>query len=144
MINTDKKFCSGCNKDLPKNNFRTNKTKKDGLQSQCINCKKIYNKEHYKKNKQYYVDKAKTSNQKTRDWYRDIKSSLKCQKCGEDHPACLHFHHRNPECKEFGIGSNVISVSKTRLAEEIAKCDVLCANCHAKTHYDIKNYSPIV
>lgn len=61
---------------------------------------------------------------------------------------CAILVHRSlgraQEVFAFIIGSNVISVSKTRLVEEIAKCDVLCANCHAKTHYDIKNHSPIV
>lgn len=135
MINTDKKFCSTCNKDLPKNNFRINKTKKDGLQSQCIACRKAYNQEHYKKNKKSYINKAKKSNEKMVKWYNDLKSSLKCQQCGEDHPACLHFHHRSPEEKEFNISSNV-KTGKTKLLKEINKCDVLCANCHAKVHYN--------
>lgn len=35
-----------------------------------------------------------------REWFLDLKSSLKCESCAEDHPACLEFHHNDPAEKE--------------------------------------------
>jgi hypothetical protein len=58
-----------------------------------------------------------------------------CIRCGEVHPACLDFHHRNPEEKEGHIGE-FRKFGMKRLLAEIAKCDVLCANCHRKFHHD--------
>ncbi len=29
-------------------------------------------------------------------------------------------------------------MSKERILKEIAKCDVLCRNCHAKLHWEIR------
>lgn len=61
-----------------------------------------------------------------------------CVVCGEDHPAAISFHHRNKEEKRFGI-SNAISrrdIPDEEIWAEIAKCDVLCHNCHAKEHWE--------
>jgi hypothetical protein len=63
-----------------------------------------------------------------------------CMQCGEKHPACLDFHHRNPEEKEGHIGE-FRKFGTKRLLAEIAKCDVLCANCHRKFHYDERQES---
>jgi len=131
----NKKLCTGCNQELEVSSFRTNKTKKDGLQSQCIDCRKAYNKVHYKQNKQVYVDKAKLTNAKIKVWYKEFKSTLSCSNCPENHPACLHFHHKDPTQKGFTIAAGV-TFSKKKIKEEMSKCIVLCANCHAKLHYD--------
>jgi len=58
-----------------------------------------------------------------------------CRRCGEDHPACIQFHHADPDAKEISV-SNAIKAgwSLVRVELEIKKCEVLCANCHAKHH----------
>lgn len=57
----------------------------------------------------------------------------KCSKCGyNDHPAALHFHHKNPKDKLHEINSNKL-LTKDR-NKEIKKCTLLCANCHAIEH----------
>lgn len=66
---------------------------------------------------------------------RQIKSFLSCDVCGESHPACLDFHHRNPVEKSFTISNLSWKVSTEKLFDEIAKCDILCANCHRKLHW---------
>jgi hypothetical protein len=72
-----------------------------------------------------------------REWFIEFKSSLSCEKCGESHPACLDFHHRDPSTKELTV-ARALLISKKRVLEEIEKCDVLCANCHRKVHYDLR------
>ena len=71
---------------------------------------------------------------------REIIDSFKSPcKCGESDPIALDFHHRNPEEKEFNIGQALTRrVSLVKLLEEVAKCDVMCANCHRKLHRDQK------
>lgn len=60
--------------------------------------------------------------------------------CGERHPACLDFHHRDPKSKEFYI---TIAAKRgwawSRIAAEVEKCDVLCSNCHRKLHWNEKH-----
>jgi len=59
----------------------------------------------------------------------------KCSRCGWDkHPAALQFHHTDPSSKEFNLSANTLLREKGNYEEELAKCILLCANCHAIEH----------
>jgi hypothetical protein len=48
----------------------------------------------------------------------------------------LEFHHREPKLKEIVVSKALDwGWSIERILNEIAKCDVLCANCHRKQHW---------
>ena len=79
--------------------------------------------------------RKKEANEKTRKKYREYMQAYKlehgCAICGYNEHACaLHFDHIDPSEKEFDI-SRGRDVSWKRFLAEIAKCRVLCANCHA-------------
>ena len=57
-----------------------------------------------------------------------------CSRCPENHPACLEFHHNGIEKKLHCVSK--IKWSLKKLKEEIAKCEVLCANCHKMEHWN--------
>ena len=60
----------------------------------------------------------------------------KCQTCGEDRPATLCFHHRDPSQKELKLDGRSFANRKWELIkEEVDKCDILCHNCHNMLHY---------
>ena len=81
---------------------------------------------------QQYRDRRR---QHARAWLASLR--LACIRCGEAHPAVLDFHHRNPIEKDFQIGYMVQSQrARDLVLAEIAKCDVLCANCHRKYHWE--------
>lgn len=64
----------------------------------------------------------------------------RCNRCGKDwHPSIYEFHHRDPTTKDRDP-SKMLSLSWGRLAAELDKCDLLCANCHRLTHHE-ENYS---
>lgn len=64
----------------------------------------------------------------------ELKVSRGCALCGIKHPAVLQFHHTRGE-KAFEIAIAVAQCfAWERIEEEIAKCDVVCANCHHKAH----------
>jgi hypothetical protein len=44
-------------------------------------------------------------------------------------PECMDFDHREGETKELTIGSH-LRWAWARIEAEIAKCDLVCANCH--------------
>ena len=93
----------------------------------------------YQQHREKELARAIEKKMRMREIYQEIKSNLRCADCGETHPACLHFHHRNPAEKEFSLSKWVTSgKSVEALYKEIAKCIVLCANCHAKRHYEAK------
>lgn len=67
----------------------------------------------------------------------DYKASHGCS-CGEDHPACLDFHHMDSD-KEVNVSDAIrCGWSINRLMKEIQKCIVMCANCHRKLHHDLR------
>jgi hypothetical protein len=108
-----------------------------GTREEQLAKKAEYNRQHYVKNKQYYIDKTKRHRQRLFNWFAEYKSTLKCAKCSENHPACLDFHHENPNTKELTVSEMVAKeLSKKRIIEEINKCTVLCSNCHRKLHYE--------
>ncbi len=45
----------------------------------------------------------------------------------------LHFHHLDPEKKDFGVGSGNTR-SWSSIMDELDKCILLCGPCHRKVH----------
>lgn len=64
-----------------------------------------------------------------------------CQMCGEKRPECLDFHHVDPSTKKYGVAKMVgMKMALETIKEEIAKCQVLCANCHRVVTAQEKHY----
>jgi hypothetical protein len=124
------KTCSLCKESLPLSAFAK---KGDGKQARCRKCHSIYTKDNYLKNKAYYRDKADTSRTRQRDKKRDVmldRFKAGCRDCENDDIRVLEFDHVHG-IKEFGIADGIVNgVSHQRFLDEIAKCEVVCANCH--------------
>jgi hypothetical protein len=130
------KHCNKCDRNLDFSCFAKNKSKKDGLQTICKECRKVWWDNHYKENKNYYVRKAVGQKKQVQEWFKAYKSNLKCEVCGEDETCCLDFHHIDPSQKDILVSRAIVYTVK-RLQKEIAKCKVLCSNCHRKVHANI-------
>lgn len=90
----------------------------------------------HESHKKEIAERGRIRRKLLRDWYQELKAGLACVQCGENHPACLEFHHRDPSTKLKDVSMLVaISASRSRILAEIAKCDVLCSNCHRKLHW---------
>ncbi len=60
----------------------------------------------------------------------------KCETCGYNRcPAALDFHHRDPSQKDPNWKSLRYQVLNDHVKAELAKCILLCSNCHAEVHY---------
>lgn len=121
------KVCSKCKRELPIENFHWRDKAKGTRRSECKDCHNAYMKNVYKDKK---------------DTLQDLKSELKCAKCGENRGYVLDFHHKDPTTKESTIArmtSNKYTLDK--LEKELEKCIVLCANCHREFHYFNKNFN---
>jgi hypothetical protein len=71
--------------------------------------------------------------------FRDLKWQAKdrpCADCGVKYPPyVMQFDHLSD--KHFAIGSaHATGQSVEQLLDEIQKCDVVCANCHAVRTYN--------
>lgn len=101
-----------------------------------IEYKRRWNKEYYRKHKKQEIERVRKRKTRIKEWLKNYKKELSCSKCGENHPACLEFHHLDKTKKDFIISGVVQKkgYSKTKIMSEIEKCIVLCANCHKKLH----------
>lgn len=80
-------------------------------------------------------EKTRARRARLRAWINEIKRKRGCSRCGEDDYACLDFHHLDQDEKERSVGEMVtFGAGRKRLRAEMAKCEVICANCHSKLH----------
>jgi hypothetical protein len=97
-----------------------------------------WRKKNPEKQKEYSKKQTLTFLINRKVWFKTIKETLSCIKCNENRWWCLEFHHRDPNEKEKAISWAMWHWGKKRILAEIAKCDVLCANCHRDFHYKQK------
>ena len=98
---------------------------------------KAYRKKWYDKNKDKENQRTLAYQRKKEKEFEEWKATLKCDRCSENHPACLEFHHLDASKKHKQIAD--LRASPKKLKEELKKCIVLCANCHKKLHYEQKH-----
>lgn len=126
--------CSKCNSKKPETEFPKLNGKRKGFV--CLECWRIYHKEHYKKNKQRYIEKSvkfsKIYIKRNREFIKDLKNNTKCKDCGNSYQHyVMTFDHLRDKKEDVG---NMVShgISLEKLKNEIDKCDIICANCHAE------------
>lgn len=91
----------------------------------------------YAKNARRKIEWQERRRREIRVWWDELKATKQCEQCGESAAECLHFHHRDPAEKDLELASAVArGWSRERLLAEVAKCIVLCANCHLKLHWE--------
>lgn len=91
----------------------------------------------YARNRARKLEMQQRRAQDIQNFIDATKTEAGCRTCGERDPRCLSFHHRDGEEKLFDISiAGNGQKSMAALTAEIAKCDVLCMNCHMKHHWE--------
>lgn len=126
-------ICIGCKEDKHETEFNFRNKAKGLRQRFCRPCDSAMRKASYRNHSKKTISKVNERNRKYAQEYRDWKSTQSCRVCQESASECLDLHHLDPSQKDFEISSWRIG-SRTKLWAEIAKCVVLCANCHRKVH----------
>ena len=100
----------------------------------CRPCRADYKHEHYAANRQRYIDNAaqrkRTLALERAAYLIEYFRSNPCSDCGESDPVVLEFDHQGE--KLFTIGQDLCDRNWTSILNEIAKCEVVCANCHRR------------
>ena len=82
-----------------------------------------------------YLKKAVTQRRKKLMCKAIKYAGGQCVLCGyKKSSRALHFHHLDPDTKLFGISQKGITRAWKKVVQEIDKCILLCANCHAEVH----------
>jgi hypothetical protein len=135
MDATAAKRCPRCQATKPVSEFPVRA--KGSPDSFCRACAKAYFHEYYLKNKAAYIARAARHHKKIKEILRAGKDKP-CADCGERYPFyVMDYDHRDGETKLCNVSAlNAYRrVSMRNLLGEIAKCDVVCANCHReRTH----------
>jgi hypothetical protein len=90
-----------------------------------------YHRQHRAEHRERYRQYSRDRQKRIRQMKRDAKQKP-CADCGVQYPYwVMQFDHVRGE-KKCNISEANLRVGA--LLEEIAKCDVVCANCHALRH----------
>jgi hypothetical protein len=132
------KTCTKCQEEKSLDNFRNYKRSKDGKVNWCKPCFKLHEKLHWQANperRKKSKDRRIASTHRNRAFVFSYLLEHPCEKCPESDPIVLEFDHIDPIQKLFNI-SDASSGNEPKgldtLKKEIAKCRVLCANCHRR------------
>lgn len=129
------KKCKVCKENKEVSEFNKNASKKDSLQVHCRACSHKRFKHYYYKNKEkhlkvIYARKARVIDE-TRLFVYEYLKTHPCVVCGEKDPVVLDFDHLSNKRYNLSSMANMGHSIKT-IELEIAKCQVLCANCHRR------------
>lgn len=94
---------------------------KRGYAGTCIECDRVP-----------MSSRSREHDRRLRAWVQSQKEGIPCSECGIVFDTVVaDWHHRDPSQKLFSISCfHRITKDKTKILEEIAKCDLVCSNCH--------------
>ena len=127
--------CNSCKKEKIEEEYSYRNKLLGKRQEICKTCTRKRIRLHYANNKTYYLNKASKRNKEVTNelrlfiWnYLDLHP---CVDCNEADPIVLEFDHLRD--KKLSIANLVKNSSSiVTIKEEIAKCEVRCANCHRR------------
>jgi hypothetical protein len=92
---------------------------------------------HYAKHQPYYAERQRKRKIELKEFLRLAKDNQPCTDCGVKYPYyVMDFDHRDPSTKLDSVSILVTqNQSWKRIQEEIAKCDLVCSNCHRERTY---------
>lgn len=113
------KICRTCGLELPYSAFYKNKSTKDGHLSWCKKCTV----QRYRKG---VAERAR----RDREYMQRIKVERGWVDCGYNaNPVALDFDHLPGTEKRYRLAV-MYGMRRELIDAEIAKCEVVCANCH--------------
>lgn len=90
-----------------------------------------FNVAFYALNREAEIARVTERQRATLAWLRDLRR-IPCMDCGRVFPPhVMDFDHRDPKMKSFSLTTGKAYLKNRAVLEaEIAKCDVICGNCH--------------
>ena len=125
------KRCNVCGEEKDFSQFHK---RGNGYQYLCKACRKEQASRYYRKTVIAHTESARAHNERRLVWARSLKEGS-CTDCGGSfHPVAMQWDHVGTD-KLANVSRLAQRASKARVLAEIAKCELVCANCHAvRTH----------
>jgi hypothetical protein len=128
--------CGRCGQLKPPDEFARRRKHRGQRDNMCRPCRTCYKHDHYASNEQRYIDQARERKQglalERTKYLLDYFASHPCADCRESDPVVLEFDHLDEEPKSFNVASALPYRNWQSILNEIAKCEVVCANCHRR------------
>jgi hypothetical protein len=102
----------------------------------CANCHRIRTWQRHRARPAQHNGTSRYLDRKRRYWREqaallDARRDVACADCGGRFPPCaMDFDHRDPTTKRSAVTQMIGRAGTQRLLDEVAKCDIVCANCH--------------
>src|SRR4026208_335679 len=126
--------CYMCGETKPEVDFAFADMAKGTRQRHCRKCQAAYRRAHYLANREEYIRREVVRIAHYRVENRALLIAYllahPCVDCGRANPVMLDFDHRDPSTKKGNVTELAMRKPWRLVLEEIAKCDVRCANCH--------------
>lgn len=121
--------CSLCGVEKPLTEFHR---RRNAHQWWCKGCRRKYDAAYHARTRALRILQTRERKRRLAEWLYELKSSLACADCsGKFHHAAMTFDHLPGRAKRDDV-SDLVHQGCTKLArDEISKCEVVCANCHA-------------
>lgn len=101
----------------------------------CRPCKRIYDRQFHANRtpeqirRKVELQKIRIQENRKRVWYYLLEHP--CENCPESDPVVLEFDHIDQKTKVAAV-AEMMCLKWEKIEQEIAKCRVLCANCHRR------------
>lgn len=130
------KRCTKCGVPKPADREHFTWTRRDGVGAMCRACHRVSSRGHYEADKASYKGRAKERRRETREFIRSLKHNKKCVDCKKPHPYWrMDFDHLDGKVSKLS-SPEVGQWSMERILAEVAKCELVCSNCHRdRTHF---------
>ena len=129
----DTKKCPNCAETKPVSAFGLKNRERQLLQSWCRDCERVYKTDWYVRHRQQHIDHVRVQRAATKvaNRIRLLAYLVEhpCVDCGESNLVVLDFDHLRD--KRWSI-TYMVSAGFlwSTIETEIARCQVLCSNCH--------------
>ena len=128
------KRCGSCELTKPLSEFHR---RGPGHQTWCKACRRTYDRDYHRRTRPIRLAQKRLQHRRISEWYRELKSSTPCADCGRTfHHAAMSWDHLPGHVKVDDVSSLVSRHNRSLILAEIAKCELVCANCHAVRSYE--------
>jgi hypothetical protein len=125
------KRCPRCGETKSAAEFHKSRARRDGLQPYCRPCRALIDHARYLRLRGIRIV-SRTWERGRAEWLLSLKRGLPCTDCGRSYPPqVMQWDHVPGALKLGDISTGFAGRSRDEILAEIAKCELVCANCHA-------------